>query len=85
MTEAAADVDEDYLVGHSGPTADFFLHRENRKPVWQSVALDHHILLEVAEALRLVWEPDETGHINVEGLLQRCLAVVGDVLVLGLG
>jgi hypothetical protein len=47
--------------------------------------LNRHKLLKVGEALRLIREPDETGHINVVSLLERGFVAVGNVLVFGLG
>ena len=81
MAKAPADVDEERFVGFGGPSADLLFDREDGKPVQSPCTLDHHDLLEIGEALRLVREPYKAREIRIIRSLKHSFAIIGDILV----
>ena len=82
VADAAANVDEQCLVGLRGPGTNLLLKREDGEPV--ALADDLHDLLELGKVLGLIGEPGEKGQLRMECFLQRRLAVFSHVLVLRL-
>lgn len=83
MAKPAADIDKDWAFGI--PAANFSFERVNGEPSRHSLALLHHILLEICKPFRILLKPDKGWHINVPGWLEDTFGVIGDRLVFGFG
>ena len=80
MARTTPNIDEDRLLGV--PCGCFTLQRVDIEPCGHANSLGSHKFGEMLEPDRMLLYPKECRQICVEGLIEGCLGVVGQVLIL---